>query len=106
MFSSSSSAAAVLLFPLIFSVLFCHSKAVIKLPPNETIPALIAFGDSIVDAGNNNQLKTLVKCNFPPYGQDFPGKVPTGRFGNGKVPSDMMGSYLLTRISDDLLSAC
>ncbi|KAG6704778.1 hypothetical protein I3842_07G149700 [Carya illinoinensis] len=92
--SSSSSASAVLLLPLILSVLFCHSKAVIKLPPNETIPAVIAFGDSIVDAGNNNQLKSLVKCNFPPYGQDFPGKVPTGRFGNGKVPSDIMAEEL------------
>ncbi|KAG6648416.1 GDSL esterase/lipase EXL1-like isoform X2 [Carya illinoinensis] len=97
MFSSSSSSSSVLFFPLILSVLFCHSKAVINLPPNETIPAVIAFGDSIVDAGNNNQLKSLAKCNFPPYGQDFPGKVPTGRFGNGKVPSDMMAEELGVR---------
>ncbi|XP_041021699.1 GDSL esterase/lipase EXL3-like [Juglans microcarpa x Juglans regia] len=92
--SSSSSSSSVLFTLIIFSVLFCNSKAVIQLPPNESIPAVIAFGDSIVDTGNNNYLKTLGKCNFPPYGQDFKGKVPTGRFGNGKVPSDLIAEEL------------
>ena len=69
------------------------SWGLIKLPPNVTVPALIVFGDSIMDTGNNNNLKTLVKCDFPPYGKDFSAKKPTGRFGNGKVPSDMLGIY-------------
>uniref|UniRef100_A0A5K1H1D3 SGNH hydrolase-type esterase domain-containing protein n=1 Tax=Nymphaea colorata TaxID=210225 RepID=A0A5K1H1D3_9MAGN len=30
--------------------------------------SLIVFGDSIVDAGNNNDLNTINKCNYPPYG--------------------------------------
>ncbi|XP_021908078.1 GDSL esterase/lipase EXL3-like isoform X2 [Carica papaya] len=60
----------------------------IILRDNETVPALIMFGDSIVDPGNNNYLKTIVKCNFPPYGRDFQGGNPTGRFCNGKIPSD------------------
>ncbi|CAB4287839.1 unnamed protein product [Prunus armeniaca] len=47
-------------------------------------------GDSIVDPGNNNNIKTIVKCNFPPYGRDFIGRKPTGRFSNGKVPSDLI----------------
>nr|CAB3448471.1 unnamed protein product [Digitaria exilis] len=34
-------------------------------------PALIVFGDSIVDPGNNNDIKTIIKANFPPYGVDF-----------------------------------
>lgn len=55
--------------------------------------AVIMFGDSIVDTGNNNQLKTPTKCNFLPYGRDFDGGVPTGRFSNGKVPSDLLGWY-------------
>ncbi|XP_015889747.3 GDSL esterase/lipase EXL3-like [Ziziphus jujuba] len=62
-------------------------------PTNDTtIPAVIVFGDSIVDAGNNNNLTTIapVKCNFPPYGRDFIGGKPTGRFSNGRVPSDMV----------------
>ncbi|MQM03828.1 hypothetical protein Taro_036617 [Colocasia esculenta] len=58
------------------------------------VPALIVFGDSIVDPGNNNYIKTIVKCNFPPYGQDFAGGVPTGRFCNGKIPSDFLAAKL------------
>ncbi|KAM3739506.1 hypothetical protein ACB098_08G028600 [Castanea mollissima] len=48
------------------------------------------FGDSIVDTGNNNDITTIAKCNFPPYGRDFKGGIPTGRFSNGKVPSDFL----------------
>ena len=55
-------------------------------------PALIVFGDSIVDPGNNNVLPTTIRCNFPPYGQDFVGNMATGRFSNGKIPSDFLGT--------------
>jgi hypothetical protein len=56
-------------------------------------PALFVFGDSIVDPGNNNVIETtLIHCNFPPYGQDFPGHNATGRFSNGKVPGDILGT--------------
>nr|XP_048330980.1 GDSL esterase/lipase EXL3-like [Ziziphus jujuba var. spinosa] len=74
----------------VFVVLIKPCKGLIKLPPNQVIPAVIVFGDSIMDTGNNNDLKSLVKCNFPPYGQDFKGQKPTGRFGNGFVPSDFI----------------
>ncbi|XP_021665815.2 GDSL esterase/lipase At1g23500-like [Hevea brasiliensis] len=57
---------------------------------NGTISAVIAFGDSILDTGNNNNLNTMTKCNFPPYGRNFPGGLPTGRFGDGKVFSDLI----------------
>uniref|UniRef100_A0A6N2LDE6 GDSL esterase/lipase EXL3 n=1 Tax=Salix viminalis TaxID=40686 RepID=A0A6N2LDE6_SALVM len=69
-----------------------------KLPPNVTVPALLFFGDSIVDAGNNNHLQTLLKCNFPPYGKNFEGGVPTGRFCNGNIPSDI----IVLTLSDQL----
>ncbi|XP_057468673.1 GDSL esterase/lipase EXL3-like [Actinidia eriantha] len=78
--------------PLFFIFLFLHlciTGALITLPPNVTIPAVIMFGDSIVDTGNNNNLKTIFKVNYPPYGKDFEGGIPTGRFSNGKVPSDL-----------------
>ncbi|KAJ8439809.1 hypothetical protein Cgig2_029069 [Carnegiea gigantea] len=65
-----------------------------KLPPNVTVPALFGFGDSIIDPGNNNHLMTLIKCNFPPYGKDFKGGIPTGRFSNGKIPTDMLAEAL------------
>ncbi|BBG94794.1 GDSL-like Lipase/Acylhydrolase superfamily protein [Prunus dulcis] len=66
------------------------AQAIVKLPNNVTIPGVFMFGDSIVDTGNNNNLTTLVKSNFLPYGRDFMGGLPTGRFGNGKVPSDLI----------------
>ncbi|GMP44659.1 hypothetical protein CsSME_00013495 [Camellia sinensis var. sinensis] len=66
-------------------------EAVIKLPENVTIPAVLMFGDSIVDTGNNNNLETIFKVNYPPYGKDFISRIPTGRFCNGKVPSDFFG---------------
>jgi len=61
------------------------------LAANPAVPALFSFGDSILDTGNNNHLATMTKCNYPPYGRDFPGGVPTGRFCNGKNPTDLIG---------------
>ncbi|KAL9427988.1 hypothetical protein AB3S75_030049 [Citrus x aurantiifolia] len=58
------------------------------------VPALIIFGDSIVDVGNNNNLSTLIKANFPPYGRDFVTHRPTGRFCNGKLATDFTAEYL------------
>lgn len=54
------------------------------------VPAVIVFGDSSVDAGNNNQIPTIARANFEPYGRDFPGGKPTGRFSNGRVPTDFI----------------
>lgn len=54
------------------------------------VPAVIVFGDSSVDAGNNNVISTVLKSNFAPYGRDFYGGQPTGRFSNGRVPSDFI----------------
>ncbi|KAL5988036.1 hypothetical protein ACLOJK_035799 [Asimina triloba] len=54
------------------------------------VPAIIVFGDSSVDAGNNNGIKTFLKSNFEPYGRDFEGGQPTGRFCNGKIATDFI----------------
>lgn len=43
---------------------------------------------SIVDTGNNNYYNNIAKCNSH---QDFMGGNPSGRFSNGKVPSDLFG---------------
>lgn len=56
------------------------------------VPAMFIFGDSVVDAGNNNHLYTIIKANFPPYGRDFVNHKPTGRFCNGKLASDLTGT--------------
>ncbi|KAL0656897.1 hypothetical protein Bca4012_077481 [Brassica carinata] len=63
-------------------------------PENKTIPAVFFFGDSIFDTGNNNNLKSKIKSNYRPYGMDFPSRVATGRFSNGKVASDYISTYL------------
>ncbi|THG10611.1 hypothetical protein TEA_024579 [Camellia sinensis var. sinensis] len=85
--SSSPSSSSLTLFS-VFILLLDIGEAVIKLPENVTIPAVLMFGDSIVDTGNNNNLETIFKVNYPPYGKDFISGIPSGRFCNGKVPSD------------------
>lgn len=60
------------------------------------LPALFAFGDSIFDPGNNNDLQTMTKSDFLPYGMDFVTHRPTGRFCNGKIPTDFIGMYRYT----------
>ncbi|XP_047047340.1 GDSL esterase/lipase EXL3-like [Lolium rigidum] len=57
-------------------------------------PALLAFGDSVADTGNNNYVRTIVRANFPPYGKDFAGHKATGRFCDGKVSVDFLASAL------------
>ncbi|PKI64189.1 hypothetical protein CRG98_015376 [Punica granatum] len=54
------------------------------------VPAVIVFGDSSVDAGNNNVISTVLKSNFEPYGRDFFDARPTGRFSNGRIPPDFI----------------
>nr|KAJ0221083.1 hypothetical protein LSAT_V11C200081570 [Lactuca sativa] len=54
------------------------------------------FGDSLVDAGNNNFLPTLSKANIKPNGIDFKasGGKPTGRYTNGRTIGDIIGEEL------------
>ncbi|GMI96923.1 hypothetical protein like AT1G06990 [Hibiscus trionum] len=56
--------------------------------------SILIFGDSTVDTGNNNFIDTFFKANHLPYGQDFPGHIPTGRFSNGKLIPDFVASVL------------
>uniref|UniRef100_A0A0E0QUH3 Uncharacterized protein n=1 Tax=Oryza rufipogon TaxID=4529 RepID=A0A0E0QUH3_ORYRU len=58
------------------------------------VPAVLVFGDSIVDTGNNNAVLTLTRSNFRPYGKDLNGGEPTGRFSNGRIPPDFLASRL------------
>ncbi|KAF1898478.1 hypothetical protein Lal_00032057 [Lupinus albus] len=58
------------------------------------VPAIMTFGDSIVDVGNNDYVTTLFKANYPPYGRDFKNHQPTGRFCNGKLATDITAETL------------
>ncbi|KAL6839717.1 hypothetical protein ACP4OV_030405 [Aristida adscensionis] len=78
------------------------------------VSAIIVFGDSTVDTGNNNYIPTIVKANFPPYGRDYDGGIPTGRFSNGRLIVDFISeafgllpsvpAYLGSRNAIDKLS--
>lgn len=48
-----------------------------------------------MDPGNNNHLPTTARANFLPYGLNFYGRRPTGRFTNGRLATDMLGNPLL-----------
>ncbi|XP_076956563.1 GDSL esterase/lipase At2g31550-like [Bidens hawaiensis] len=56
--------------------------------------AVLVFGDSTADSGNNNYISTPFKADHLPYGMNFPGKTPTGRFSNGKLVADFWVSLL------------
>jgi hypothetical protein len=55
------------------------------------VPAMVVFGDSLVDVGNNDYLDTIGKADMPPYGRDFKDHVATGRYCNGKLAIDIIG---------------
>ncbi|KAF8775849.1 hypothetical protein HU200_004242 [Digitaria exilis] len=65
-------------------------------PPNRTTgcTTLLVLGDSTVDPGNNNRLPTTARANFLPYGINFYGRRPTGRFTNGRLATDMLAEKL------------
>ncbi|XP_076927192.1 GDSL esterase/lipase At5g45960-like [Bidens hawaiensis] len=81
----------VLHIHLIF-ISYAHTQYTATQGPK--VSAVLVFGDSTSDPGNNNFILTPFKGNFPPYGRDFPNKKPTGRFTNGLLASDLIARYL------------
>ncbi|KAI7995413.1 GDSL esterase/lipase [Camellia lanceoleosa] len=76
------------------------------IPMSKSAAALFVFGDSTVDADNNNYIHSAPRANFLPYGIDF-SNIPTGRFTNGKTIADFIGIILLTTVNCTLpLSDC
>jgi GDSL-like Lipase/Acylhydrolase len=72
------------LLPVMF-VYLCLMKVVMA----QQVPAVFAFGDSLIDNGNNNGLNSFAKSNYYPYGIDF-NQGATGRFCNGKTVVDAL----------------
>ncbi|XP_031250523.1 GDSL esterase/lipase At5g08460-like [Pistacia vera] len=62
-------------------------------PNSEEFPAMFVIGDSLVDCGNNNYLRSFARSDFMPYGIDFYAG-PTGRFSNGKTIIDFLGDLV------------
>lgn len=73
---------------LAVAVALCLHHHMVAAQPQ--VPCLFIFGDSLVDNGNNNNIQSLAKANYLPYGIDFP-NGPTGRFSNGKTTVDVVG---------------
>nr|KJB68827.1 hypothetical protein B456_011G035400 [Gossypium raimondii] len=57
------------------------------------VPCYFIFGDSLVDNGNNNELRSLARADYLPYGIDF-ANGPTGRFSNGRTTVDVIAELL------------
>ncbi|KAI3417068.1 Lipase_GDSL domain-containing protein [Psidium guajava] len=57
--------------------------------------AFFIFGDSTVDTGNNNYIKTIPenRADYEPYGRAGSFGRPTGRFSNGRVIVDFIAEY-------------
>lgn len=75
-------------FFFILLVQLCNGKSLPKFS------AILIFGDSTVDTGNNNYISTIFQGNHRPYGENFPGRIPTGRFSDGKLVPDFLASML------------
>jgi hypothetical protein len=72
-------------------VLLATAAVVVRAQPQ--VPCYFVFGDSLVDNGNNNDIASLARANYPPYGIDFAGG-PTGRFSNGLTTVDAICTLL------------
>nr|GEU32242.1 GDSL esterase/lipase At1g71691-like [Tanacetum cinerariifolium] len=72
---------------------FAPPEAAAAAATSEMVPAMFIFGDSLIDNGNNNDLASLAKANYFPYGIDFNGG-PTGRFSNGYTMVDTIAEQL------------
>lgn len=61
------------------------------------VPSYYVFGDSYHDAGNNDYLNgTLPTANFKPYGITYFKGVATGRFCDGRIIPDFLGTELIS----------
>ncbi|KAK3160046.1 hypothetical protein QOZ80_1BG0054580 [Eleusine coracana subsp. coracana] len=58
-----------------------------------SVPCMYVFGDSLVDNGNNNNMLSLARANYRPYGIDFR-EGPPGRFTNGRTMVDFLSDML------------
>ncbi|XP_021278192.1 GDSL esterase/lipase At2g30220-like [Herrania umbratica] len=84
--------APTLVFTLVLIIINTFNLTRAATLPNFT--SILIFGDSTVDTGNNNFIHTLLRGDHLPYGQNFPGHIPTGRFSNGKLIPDFVAGFL------------
>lgn len=85
----------VLIIAIISQSLAICCYAASGSPLNTPASAFFIFGDSTVDPGNNNYMNTTSenKADYEPYGQNGFFGGPTGRFSDGRVIVDFIGTY-------------
>ncbi|KAL8485851.1 hypothetical protein ACS0TY_027953 [Phlomoides rotata] len=77
----------------LFLIFLVMSTKNVRGQGRASVPAMFIFGDSLIDNGNNNDLPSLAKANYFPYGIDFKGGA-TGRFSNGYTMVDTIAELL------------
>jgi hypothetical protein len=108
--ATTAAAAAAVLVVLLAAAELCSSAAAGEPPEliisaagagsiarrHAVVPAMYVFGDSLVDAGNNDFLPPPAPRAVPPNGVDLPRTVlrRTGRFTNGYTLADIIGKLL------------
>ncbi|XP_058076447.1 GDSL esterase/lipase At2g24560-like [Magnolia sinica] len=85
---------SIILSYVFITIMACPAHAHGTSPMKKKFPAVLVFGDSTVDTGNNNYIDTMLKADHPPYGVDYPAFEATGRFSDGRLMPDMLVSEL------------
>ncbi|KAG7637955.1 putative triacylglycerol lipase [Arabidopsis thaliana] len=89
------STSKTIVFGLFVATLLVSCNVAANATTQPLFPAILIFGDSTVDTGNNNyHSQTIFKAKHLPYGVDLPGHEANGRYSNGKVISDVIASKL------------
>ncbi|CAN1266442.1 GDSL esterase/lipase At2g30310 [Linum perenne] len=77
------------------AMLIMTMSAAVKATTLPNFTAVLVFGDSTVDTGNNNYVRGAVfKADHLPYGEIYPTRKPTGRFSDGKLIPDLVAGML------------
>lgn len=84
--------------PFILVIITLISSTEIMAAASPQVTVMFAFGDFLTDPGNNNYLNSFAKANYVPYGVDFNGRLPSGRFCNGKTFIDYLGKLVLLAV--------
>lgn len=91
----STTSKTITLTLFIATTLFASCNAAANATSKPLFPAILIFGDSTVDTGNNNYpLPTIFRAEHFPYGMDLPDGKANGRFSNGKLISDIIATKL------------
>ncbi|KAL5579654.1 hypothetical protein UlMin_012096 [Ulmus minor] len=84
----------LLLLLLLLLTPTCNGRSTKSRHSAKNYVPFFIFGDSFLDAGNNNYINTstLDQANFWPYGETY-FKFPTGRFSDGRLVVDFIAEY-------------